>query len=155
MNAAMSENSMSMVAAYCRLQICYTNHSCTLVELPVQWTQQSGCKLQVANAQKGGASVALIYNNEEDGFVKMTADSSWTGVTITMPSAFIPASTARPLLQDILAGANLTVTFSGLTLPTNRWESLAYFSSVGPTLDGRYKPDLIAPGTTISPYSDE
>ena len=109
----------------------------------------------MAYAQTGGASAALIYNNEEDGFVKMTADSSWSGVTITMPSAFIPASTARPLMQAMLADAALTVSFSDLTLPTNRWESLAYFSSVGPTLDGRYKPDIIAPGTTISPYSDE
>jgi len=113
------------------------------------------CCQQVANAQKGGAAAAIIYNDEEDGFVKMTADSGWSGVAITMPSAFIPASTARPLLQAMLAGASLTATFSALTLPTNRWESLAYFSSVGPTLDGRYKPDLIAPGTTISPYSDE
>lgn len=109
----------------------------------------------MANAQKAGAFAALVYNNEEDGFVKMTADSSWSGVAITMPSAFIPASTASPLLQDLLAGASLTVTFSTLTLPTDRWESLAYFSSVGLTLDGRYKPDIIAPGTTISPYSDE
>ncbi len=105
----------------------------------------------MANAQKGGAAAAIIYNDEEDGFVKMTADSGWSGVTVTMPSAFIPASTARPLLQAMLAGASLTATFSALTLPTN----LAYFSSVGPTLDGRYKPDIIAPGTTISPYSDE
>lgn len=109
----------------------------------------------MANAQKGGAFAALIYNNQEDGFEKMQADSGWSGITITMPSAFMPASTARPLLQDILAGANLTVTFKALTLPANRWESLAFFSSVGPTLDGRFKPDIIAPGTTISPYSDE
>ncbi|KAL0037541.1 hypothetical protein WJX77_001610 [Trebouxia sp. C0004] len=110
---------------------------------------------KVATAQKGGAAAAIIYNDKEDGFVKMTADSGWSGVAITMPSAFIPASTARPLLQAMLAGASLTATFSALTLPTNRWESLAYFSSVGPTLDGRYKPDMIAPGTTISPYSDD
>ena len=71
-----------------------------------------------------------------------------------MPSAFIPASTARPFLQDILAGASLTVTFGSLTLPANRWENLAFFSSVGPTLDGRFKPDIVASGTTISPYSD-
>ena len=31
-----------------------------------------------------------------------------------------------------------------------RFESLAYFSSIGPTSDGRLKPDIIAPGTTVS-----
>lgn len=52
-------------------------------------------------------------------------------------------------------GASLTVTFSRLVLPSQRWASLAYFSSIGPTLDGRFKPDIIVPGTTISPYSNE
>jgi hypothetical protein len=36
---------------------------------------------------------------------------------------------------------------------TDRFESLAYFSSIGPTLDGRIKPDVIAVGTTISSSS--
>lgn len=85
--------------------------------------------------------------------MKMQADSGWSGPAITMPSAFMPASTARPMLQDILAGASLTVTFHSLTLPTNRWDSLAFFSSVGPTLDGRFKPDIVTPGTTIASYS--
>lgn len=111
--------------------------------------------LQVANAQRGGAVAALVYNNQEDGFEKMLPDGGWTGPAITMPSAFMPASTARPMLQDILAGASLTVTFKALTLPANRWESLAYFSSVGPTLDGRFKPDIVTPGTTIASYSAE
>lgn len=111
--------------------------------------------LQVYNAQKAGASAALVYNNANTGFVKMTADSNWQGGAVTMPSASIPASTARPLLQALLAGASMTVTFGGLQLPSERWASLAFFSSIGPTLDGRYKPDIIVPGTTISPYSDK
>ena len=111
--------------------------------------------VQVANAQRGGAVAALVYNNQEDGFEKMLPDSGWSGPVITMPSAFMPASTARPLLQDIMAGASLMVTFKALTLPANRWESLAYFSSVGPTLDGRFKPDIVTPGTTIAAYSAE
>ncbi|KAL3130908.1 Signal peptide peptidase-like 2A [Trebouxia sp. C0009 RCD-2024] len=110
---------------------------------------------KVANAQTGGAVAALVYNNQEDGFEKMLPDSGWSGPVITMPSAFMPASTARPLLQDILAGATLTVTFKALTLPANRWDSLAFFSSVGPTLDGRFKPDIVTPGTTIASYSAE
>ena len=38
--------------------------------------------------------------------------------------------------------------------PKDRFESLAYFSSTGPTPDGRTKPDLVAPGTTVSSFSD-
>lgn len=111
--------------------------------------------LQVYNAQMAGAFAALVYNNANNGFVKMTPDSIWNKPAVTMPSAFIPASTARPLLQALLAGASPTITFSNLVLPSQRWASLAYFSSIGPTLDGRYKPDIIVPGTTISPYSDQ
>ena len=70
--------------------------------------------VQVANAQRGGAFAAIVYNNQEDGFEKMTADVGWTGPTITMPSAFIPASTARPILQDLLAGASLQVSLTFL-----------------------------------------
>ena len=64
--------------------------------------------MQVYNAQRAGASAALVYNNANNGFVKMTADRGGKGGAVTMPSAFIPASTARPLLQAILAGRGLT-----------------------------------------------
>jgi Subtilase family len=37
-------------------------------------------------------------------------------------------------------------------LPRERFESLAYFTSIGPTPDGRIKPDIVAPGTTISAH---
>lgn len=36
---------------------------------------------------------------------------------------------------------------------TARWENIASFSSIGPTTDGRIKPDIIAPGTTLSAKS--
>ena len=128
--------------------------------LPAQWLLQQALSstplvVQVANAQRGGAFAALVYNNQEDGFEKMLPDNGWSGPTITMPSALMPASSARTLLQDLMAGATLTVTFKALTLPANRWESLAYFSSVGPTLDGRFKPDIVTPGTTIASFSAE
>ena len=41
-----------------------------------------------------------------------------------------------PLILDVLLSA--------------RFDSLAYFSSIGPTADGRLKPDITAPGTTVS-----
>ncbi len=44
----------------------------------------------------------------------------------------------------------LKLVVAAAVLPTDRFESLAYFTSIGPTLDGRIKPDIVAPGTTIS-----
>lgn len=41
-------------------------------------------------------------------------------------------------------------TASQRMLPVARFDSLAYFSSIGPTNDGRFKPDITAPGTSVS-----
>ena len=46
----------------------------------------------------------------------------------------------------------LKVRIATATLPRERIESLAYFTSIGPTPDGRIKPDIVAPGTTISAH---
>jgi Subtilase family len=46
----------------------------------------------------------------------------------------------------------LKVRIATATLPRERFESLAYFTSIGPTPDGRIKPDIVAPGTTISAH---
>lgn len=46
----------------------------------------------------------------------------------------------------------LKVRITTAALPRERYESLAFFTSIGPTPDGRIKPDIIAPGTTISAH---
>jgi hypothetical protein len=40
----------------------------------------------------------------------------------------------------------LTVSFGEAADPTSPWDSLANYSSKGPTMDGRIKPDVVAPG---------
>lgn len=52
------------------------------------------------------------------------------------------------------AGGKLTVSFSDAPPLANAFDSLAEFSSKGPTRDGRLKPDLVAPGTLRSAYTD-
>ena len=47
---------------------------------------------------------------------------------------------------------SLKIVVTAAALPSERYESLAYFTSIGPTLDGRIKPDIVAPGTTISAH---
>lgn len=52
------------------------------------------------------------------------------------------------------AGGKLTASFSEAPPLANAYDSLAEFSSKGPTKDGRVKPDLLAPGTLQSAYTD-
>ena len=52
------------------------------------------------------------------------------------------------------AGGKLTVSFSEAPPLANAFASLASFSSKGPTRDGRVKPDLLAPGTLQSAFTD-
>lgn len=51
-------------------------------------------------------------------------------------------------------GGQLKASFADARTSPNPWASLAPFSSKGPTLDGRVKPDLLAPGTLKSAYTD-
>ena len=47
-------------------------------------------------------------------------------------------------------GRRLTVKIETQRLPEDRFSNLAPFSSIGPTSDGRIKPDVVAPGVTVS-----
>ena len=47
-------------------------------------------------------------------------------------------------------GEGVTLGISGPILPpTNKFDNMASFSSLGPTYDWRIKPDLVAPGDSI------
>lgn len=52
------------------------------------------------------------------------------------------------------SGGQLRVSFSKATTAPEAWANLAPFSSKGPTPDGRVKPDLLAPGTLQSAYTN-
>lgn len=56
--------------------------------------------------------------------------------------------------NSMQAGGKLTVSFSEAPAIANAFDSLADFSSKGPTRDGRVKPDLLAPGTLQSAFTD-
>lgn len=58
------------------------------------------------------------------------------------------------LVFFVQAGGKLTVSFSEAPPLANAYDSLAEFSSKGPTKDGRVKPDVLAPGTLQSAYTD-
>ena len=52
------------------------------------------------------------------------------------------------------SGGQLSVSLGATVTSPDAWANLAPFSSKGPTQDGRVKPDLLAPGTLQSAYSD-
>ena len=52
------------------------------------------------------------------------------------------------------AGGKLTVSFSEAPQLANAFDSLASFSSKGPTKDGRLGVGLLAPGTLQSAFTD-
>lgn len=70
---------------------------------------------QVSNAAKAGAVSMLIANNGTTGFFRMQPDSSASSITI--PSASLPLSTARPLWNGLTAGMTLYAQFLTYTLP--------------------------------------
>ncbi len=71
---------------------------------------------QVSNAIKAGALAVLIANNGTTGFFRMQPDSSSGGITV--PSASLPLSTARPLWNGLTAGMTLNAQFLTYKLPT-------------------------------------
>jgi len=99
----------------------------------------------------GGALGAIIYNNEESGsgFFKMA--SSQIGQTMPIPAAAVPMSTGRLLTEAVKSSKGSAkikfVSVSEKSLPA--YESIAEYSSFGPTMDGRVKPDVVAPGEEI------
>ncbi|KAK9815059.1 hypothetical protein WJX73_006174 [Symbiochloris irregularis] len=113
-------------------------------------TLRGNCSFAVktANAQMAGAAAVLITNNVNTGYFRMS-QVSFNG-PLTIPTGSLPLNSANFLYNALQRGSTLNVTFQNYTLPTTRYDSIAFFSSIGPTADGRYKPDMIAPGTTLS-----
>lgn len=68
------------------------------------------------------------------------------------PSFVVEALTSWIERDHLLGRQVLKVVLAAETLAPDRFESLAYFTSIGPTLDGRIKPDIVAPGTTVSAH---
>ena len=66
-------------------------------------------------------------------------------------------SSHRPIKgasRNVQTGGQLKVSFADAATSPDAWANLAQFSSKGPTTDGRVKPDLLAPGTLLSAYTD-
>ena len=95
------------------------------------------------NAELAGAVAVVVYNNAADAaLISMTID------TATVPAMFIHQSSGTSM-KRLLASApesQATVDFSGFTPLTISSDSIASFTSGGPTPSGGLKPDILATG---------
>ena len=126
---------------------------------------------KAANAQAAGAAAVLVYDDRISDFFIPAAEGGGDG-GVAIPAAAVPRRVGILLASAAAASSNgggggggdgasppgspsssdsgLTVSFGPAPPPADAWNSLADFSSKGPTPDGRVKPDLVAPGIVQS-----
>jgi subtilisin family serine protease len=116
--------------------------------------QRGTCEFgtKVLNAQRAGAIAAIVFDNAASSSL-LTMSPGADGGSVNIPSCFISLSNGKAL-QSYLASAAVSISFpSGeLELPGEGLETrnrLDDFSSRGPTLDQRFKPDIVCPGGNI------
>jgi minor extracellular serine protease Vpr len=102
--------------------------------------------LKINNAQAAGAIGAVIYNSDpQGGLVGMKLD------TATLPAIFVLNSSGMEM-KRYLAGtpdANAVIDFTGSTPIAFSSDSIAIFSSGGPTPGAALKPDIMATGAWL------
>jgi subtilisin family serine protease len=116
--------------------------------------QRGTCEFgtKVLNAQRAGAIAAVVFDNVVNtNLLIMSAGAD--GRSVTIPSCFISWRNGE-VLKSYLDSAAVSISFpSGETvLPGEGLETrnrLDDFSSRGPTLDQRFKPDIVCPGGNI------
>lgn len=114
-------------------------------------TKRGSCA-RVARAifgEQAGAAAVLMINNV-DGFPPLTGPITQNpddGTTFVVTIPFLGASLADEAALRALDGQSLTGAPTVIANP--RFNQLAGFTSLGPTLEGRLKPDVTAPGVSI------
>jgi subtilisin family serine protease len=104
------------------------------------------------NAQRSGAVAVVAYDPEGEAPYVMGGASAEATIPAVMVSAGDGAtleallqSGARGLVNATLPDGHIDAVESGRP----SMDSVAQFSSIGPTVDYRYKPDVVAPGEHI------
>jgi len=105
---------------------------------------------KAGSAQAAGAAALVVYDDRIADFFIPAADGGGGGGGLTLPAAAAPRRVGQLLASAAAASANVTASFGPPPAAGDAWDSLADFSSKGPTRDGRVKPDLVAPGVLQS-----
>ena len=148
-----------------------------LVSGSVLIVARGGCTFagKAAAAQGAGAVALLVYDDRiSDFFIPAASNGNdaAAGRDLTIPAAALPRRVGQLLASAAAASGGsssgdggksssspstssssptrITVSFGPPPSAGDPWDSLADFSSKGPTPDGRIKPDLVAPGVLQS-----
>lgn len=113
---------------------------------------RGGCPFvdKLVNAQAVGAVAAIVMNNINNGYFEMATDDSTLNSELAIPMASIPQSIGLELEQALQSNISVTVQVMQRTEPEHDYDNIAEFSSSGPTVDFRIKPDIVAPGRVKS-----
>ncbi|HEY53801.1 MAG TPA: S8 family serine peptidase, partial [Caldilineae bacterium] len=117
----------------------------------VAMISRGGCYFsdKIWNAQQAGAIAAIVYNNQGDGLINMSAGSHEDD-TFTIPGAFIGQTNGEGVLQYGVdnPGAELHFDYTAREIG-NIPDVMAGFSSRGPAYASFLEPDVTAPGVNI------
>ena len=117
----------------------------------VAMISRGGCYFsdKIWNAQQAGAIAAIVYNNQGDGLINMSAGSHEDD-TFTIPGAFIGQTNGEGVLQYGVdnPGAELLFDYTAREIG-NIPDVMAGFSSRGPAYASFLEPDVTAPGVNI------
>ncbi|GIL57145.1 hypothetical protein Vafri_12444 [Volvox africanus] len=120
--------------------------------------QRGGCYFtdKARYAEAAGARAIIVYNDVKDsGYFSMSPPSSYVAGSIRIAAGSVPLSIGLWLKSSVAAGT-VTLQFKNILQPDYPlFEDVAAYSSVGPTTDGRIKPDIVAPGTLLSANSSK
>ena len=109
-----------------------------------------------------GMTVGIVVTPRSAGTVHAWADAVYTTFETEVPTGWIAGDKERTLCE--IGGTGNKILSVGAYVTSNTYTelgslqtkmtneqlgALATFSSIGPTIDGRMKPDVIAPGTFI------
>src|ERR1051325_154007 len=100
---------------------------------------------KIRDAQAAGAVAALVVNNVVGDPISMGQDGTTNQPTI--PAYMIGLADKAALLAA--DGTPVTIGAALQYIQTANADIMAGFSSVGPTLDFRVKPDVVAPGVNV------
>lgn len=99
---------------------------------------------KAANLAKAGAIGALVYNAEGDVFTPSTT-------TAKIPVAGISNENGLKLVDLLKAGKSVKATFDHQvsTLPVSTGKTVSSFSSVGPSYENDFKPEIAGIGGNV------
>ncbi|MDP4489303.1 S8 family serine peptidase [Pseudoalteromonas piscicida] len=107
---------------------------------------RGGCNFtqKVLNAQAKGAKLVMIANNVEGGG---PTEPGGSAPGIEIPTIGLSYSQGKALKQQLLAGNNVAYNVSATIILKEGM--IASFTSRGPSISGRLKPEITAPGVSI------